>query len=127
MVVAKSGANAYFLKDHFSHTLSRPVPGSHLVHFFEKEKYRSNGMNSEIDKLSSDVKSIESDDDRSSNFGKTCQRVFGKPTLQTSTPKKSGEDISSQIIIISSKELPVSSYELSTIDVGSEAPSRVNP
>ena len=127
MVVLKSGANVYFLKDHFSQTLSRPVPGSHLVCFFEKEKYRSNGMNSEIDKLSSDVELIESDDDRSSNCGKTCQRVFGKPTLQTSTLKKSGEDISSQIIIISGKELPVSSDESSTIDVGTEAPSRANP
>ena len=45
----------------------------------------------------------------------------------TSTPKKSGDDISSQIIIISSKELPVSSDESSSIDVGSEGPSRVNP
>ena len=85
-------------------------------------------MNSEIQKLSSDVESIESDDDRSSNSGETCQRVFGKTTLPTtSTPKKFGENISSQIIIISSKELPLSSDELSSIDVGTEAPSRVNP
>ena len=127
-VVTKSGANAYYLKDHFHHTLSRPVPGSHLVHFFEKETYKSNGMNSEIQKLSSDVESIESDDDISSNSGETCQRVFGKMTLPTTcTPKMSGDDISSQIIIISSKELPVSSDESSSIDVGSEGPSRVNP
>ena len=127
-VVAKSGTNAYYLKDHFSQTLSRLVPGSHLVCFFEKETYKSNGMNSEIQKLPSDVESIESDVDISSNSGETCQRVFGKTTLPTtSTPKKSGEDISSQIIIISSKELPVSSDETSSIDVGTQGPSRVNP
>ena len=60
----------------------------------------------------------------------TCQRLSGKYTqLKTSTPKKDPDIIASQIVIISSKELPMSSDESSTciIDVGTEALSPMNP
>ena len=73
--------------------------------------------------MNTDVESVESDDDRSSTI--TCQRVSGKiPSPKTSTPKK---DIPSQIVIISSKELQMSSDDSSSIDVGTEALSQVNP
>ena len=42
-VVGKSGANAYYLMDHYSHKLTWSVPRSQLVHFYEKEKYKGDG------------------------------------------------------------------------------------
>ena len=73
--------------------------------------------------MNTDVESVEPDDDRSSTI--TCQRVFGKiPSPKTSTPKK---DIPSQIVIISQKELQISSDDSSSIDVGTEVLSPVNP
>ena len=85
-VVAKCGTNAYYLMDRYSHKLAQSVPGSHLVCFYKKVKYKSDGITSEIEPMNTDVESVESDDDRSSS--KTCQRVFGKiPSPKTSTPK----------------------------------------
>ena len=131
-IYAKCGANAYYLMDRYSHKLSCSVPGSQLCHFYEKAKYRSDGITSEIEPLNTDVESVdgesvESDDDRSSML--TCQRVSGKYTQpKTSTPKKDADNIALQIVIISSKELPMSSDDSSTctIDVGTEALSPVN-
>ena len=59
----------------------------------------------------------------------TCQGVETNQHNQwTSTPKKSGKLISSQILIISSKEMPLSSDDSSTIDVGTEkVPSPIKP
>ena len=127
-IYAKCGANAYYLMDRYSHKLSCSIPGSQLYHFYEKTKYRSDGLTSEIEPLNSDGESVESDDDRSSML--TCQRVSGKYTQpKMSTPKKDADNIVSQIVIISSKELPMSSDDSSTctIDVGTEAWSPVNP
>ena len=76
--------------------------------------------------MNTDVESVESDDDKNSSL--TCQRVFGKiPSPKTSMPKK---DVPSQIVIISSKELQMSSDDSSTtsiIDVGIESVAPVNP
>ena len=103
-MVGKSGANAYLLMDRYSHKLACSVPGSQLVHFFEKGKYKDDGKTSEIKPLNTDVDFVESDDDGSSSI--TCQRVSGKYTQpKTSTPKKNVDNIALQIIIISSKEL----------------------
>ena len=49
----------------------------------------------------------------------TCQRVeTNQCNLWMLTPKKAGKLISSWILIISSKETPLSSDDSSTIDVG---------
>ena len=122
----------------YSHKLSHRVPGSQLCHFYEKAKYRSDGITSEIEPLNTNVESVdgesvdgesvESDDDGSSLL--TCWRVSGKYTQpKMSTPGKDADNIALQIVIISSKELPVSSDESSTctIDVGTESLSPVNP
>ena len=132
-IYAKCGANAYYLMDRYSHKLSCSVPGSQLCHFYEKAKYRGDGITSEIEPLNTDVESVdgesvESDDDRSSVL--TWQRVSGKYTQpKMSTPKKDADNIALQIVIISSKELLMSSDESSTctIDVGTESLSPVNP
>ena len=101
MVVAKCGANAYYLMNRHSHKLVQSVPGSQLVCFYEKAKYKSDGITLEIEPMNTDVESVESDDDKNSTI--TCQRVFSKiPSPKTSSPKK---DVPSQIVIISSKEL----------------------
>ena len=60
----------------------------------------------------------------------TCQRVFAKYSPpKTSTPKKNVDNVGSQIVIISSKELHMSLDDSSicTIDVGTEALSPENP
>ena len=126
-IYAKCGANVYYLMDRYSHKLSCSVPGSQLCHFYEKAKYRSDGITSEIEPLNTNWESVESDDDRSSKL--TCQRVSGKYIqAKTSTPKKDADNIALQIVIISSKELPMSSDDSSTctIDVGTEALSPMN-
>ena len=124
MVIGKSGAAAYYLQDRFGHKLLKSVPASQLVHFYEKGVYKSDGVSSEIQPASSDV-----DSDEQGNTSDTCQCVHSPKSQQkTSTPKKDTGSIPSQIVIISSKELPVSSDESSTIDVGTEAPpSPINP
>ena len=48
-IYAKCGANAYYLMDRYSHKLSCSVPGSQLCHFYEKAKYRSDDITSEIE------------------------------------------------------------------------------
>ena len=126
MVVAKCGANAYYLMDWHSHKLVWSVPGSQLVHFYERAKYKIDCITSEIEPMNTNVESVESDDDKNSSL--TCQRVFSKiPSPKTSTPKN---DVPSQIAIISSKELQMSSDDsstTSTIDVGIESVAPVNP
>ena len=124
--MAKIGASVYYLKDHYGHKLLHSVPASHLVHFYEKGIYKSDGITSAINPTSSDVES-----DEPGNTPETCQRVHSRNSQQkTSTPKKDRGSIPSQIIIISSKELPLSSDESSTKDVSTEAdvpPSPTNP
>ena len=130
LVIGRGPSNLYFLQDHFSDKLTRGVPASHLVHFYENWKYTMTGPNSEIEPTEiysddmgvSQGQSCPSDED-------TCQRVETNQCNQwTLTPKKAGKLISSQILIISSKEMPLSSDDSSTIDVGTEqVPSPINP
>ena len=131
-IVVRSGASVYYLMDKYSHKLTHSVPGSQLCHFYERAKYRSDGITLEIEPLNTDGESVngesvESDDHRSSML--TCQRVSDKYTQpKTSMPKKNADNIALQIVIISSKELLMSSDDSSTctIDVGTEALSPVN-
>ena len=116
--MAKCGASAFYLKDCFGHELLRAVPASHLVHFYSKGVYKSDGVSSVIQPpTSSDAESEEP-----GNLSHTCQRVHSQEVHtqdsqnKTSTPKKNGGMIQSQLVIISNKELPVSSDESSTID-----------
>ena len=104
------------------------VPSSQLVHFYENAAYKAN---SEITKSDLDAQSTcssteqsDSNDDMVFNEakkhkGQFCQRVQTVPH-KTLTIKKYAKCIPSQIIIVLSKELPLSSDESSTIDVGSE-------
>ena len=112
--------------DRHSHKLVCSVPGSQLVYFYEKVKYKSDGITSEIEPMNTDIESIESDDENNSSV--TCQRVFSKiPSPKISLPIK---DVPSQIVIISSKELQMSSDEsstTSTIDVGIASVTPTNP
>ena len=129
-MIGRGPSNLYYLQDCFSHKLTREVPASRLVCFYENWKYTTTGPNSEIEPTEiysddmgvSQGQSGQSDED-------TCQRVETNQCNQwTSTSKKSGKLISSQILIISSKEMPLSSDDSSTIDVGTEkVPSPINP
>ena len=72
--------------------------------------------------LSDDDDYIPGNSDSPSHHQK-CQRMQSfqsQESMTTYTPKKSKNPVSSQIIIISSKELPHSSDESSTIDVGTD-------
>ena len=123
-IVAKCGASAFYLKECYGHKLLCSVPASHLVWFYDKGVYKSDGVSSVIQPTSSDAESGEP-----GNLSDTCQRVHSKDSQnKTSTPKKYHGMIPSQLVIVSSKELPVSSDESSTIDVGCEPmPSPINP
>ena len=123
-VVGRS-PSGYFLKDKFSHRLSRSVPSSQLVCFYENATYKANLdiTKSDVDAQStcSSTEQSDSNDDMVFNKakkckGQFCQRVQTVPH-KTLTPKKDAKCIPSQIIIVSSKELPLSSDESSTIDV----------
>ena len=112
--MAKCGASAFYFKDWYGHKLLHGVPASHLVHFYDKGVYKSDGMSSVIQPTCSDEESEES-----GNISDTCQRVHSQESQnKTSTPKKRDVMIQSQLVIISSKELPVPSDESSTINVG---------
>ena len=123
-IVAKCGASAFYLKDCYGHKLLHSVPTSHLVRFYDKGVYKSDGVSSVIQPTSGDAESEEP-----GNLFDTCQRVHSQDSQnKTSTPKKNHGMIPSQLAIISSKELPVSSDESSTMDVGYKPmPSPINP
>ena len=110
------------------------MPASQLVKFFENKTYQCDkktntvqGDDSESDlsvqmDLSDDDDYIPDNSDSPSHHQK-CQRMQSfqsQESMTTSTPKKSKKSVSSQIIIISSKELPHSSDESSTIDAGTD-------
>ena len=90
-------------------------PASHLVQFYDKGVYRTDGMSSVMLSTCSDAESDEPGNTQQSQDGttsETCQRVHTQDSqMKTSTSKKDKGSISSQIVIISSKELPVSSDE----------------
>ena len=114
-----STGNCY-LTDRYSHWLKKSVPTSQLVKFYEnKGSYQKkattlNNHLADVDKSFDPLSSMnDSDSDSSSN----CKRMRSyQPTshVVTSTP------IKSQIIIMSSKEMPPSSDESEMIDVASE-------
>ena len=111
------------------------MPATQLVKFYQNRTYacddkmnivqgEGDGSGNEID-LSDEM--ILSGDDipgNSKSKHQTCQRTESfqsapsQSSVAMSTPKKSNKLVSSQIIIISSKELPPSSDESSSIDVG---------
>ena len=117
-----SSTGNYYLTDRYSHWLKKSVPTSQLVKFYEnKGSYHKKGTinnhSADMDKSFDPLSSMnDSDSDSSSN----CKRMRSyQPTshVVTSTP------IKSQIIIMSSKEMPPSSDESETINVGSEMSS----
>ena len=130
LVIDRGPSNLCYLHDHFSYKLTRGVPASHLVHFYENQKYTMTAPNSEKEptEIYSDDMGVSQGQSGQSDKD-TCQRVETNQCNQLmSTPKKSGKPIPSQILIISSKEMPLSSDDSSTIDVATETvPSPINP
>ena len=83
-IVAKCGACAFYLKDHYGHKLLCSMPASHLVWFYDKGVYKNDDVSSIIQPTSSDPKSEEP-----GNLSDTCQRVHSQDSQnKTSTPKK---------------------------------------
>ena len=110
-----SAGNSYYLTDGHSHTLKKPIPASHFVHFYDnKGSYckRSDDFSYDDTSGSSDIDYL-SDEKNNCNRAKIYNPSESK-ILCTSIP------IKSQIVIMSSKEMPVSSDESETIDVGTE-------
>ena len=110
-----SAGNSYYLTDIHSHPLKKPIPASHLVHFYDnKGSYckRTDDCNYDDTSSSSDIDYL-SDKKNNCNRAKIYRPSESK-IPHTSTP------IKSQIVIMSSKEMPVSSDESETIDVGHE-------
>ena len=110
-----STGNSYYLTDCHSHPLKKCIPASHLVCFYDnKGSYSKRSGDCSYDDTSG-----SSDVDYLSDEKNNCNRAkIYKPSESklphTSTP------IKSQIVIMSSKEMPVSSDESETIDVGTE-------
>ena len=108
-----STGNSYYLINRHSHSLKKPVPASHLVHCYNNKGSHSK----ETDDCSYDEISSSSDLEDSSDEKSNCKRAkIYKPT-ESSNPVTS-TPIKSQIIIMSSKEMPPSSDESKMIDVG---------
>ena len=126
--VTGRSATGYFLHDRFSHQLLHSVPASQLVQFYENHTYKTNSNNTWFETESNDNSDDMSDDSNddmvftllSNHKGQSCQRANIPNLHKTLTPKKTQDTVSSQIVIVSSKELPMSSDESSTIDVGTE-------
>ena len=117
-------ATGYFLHNRFSHQLVHSVPASQLVQFYENQTYTTNSDNTWFETESNDM-SDDSQDDMVFTFssnckGQSCQRANIPNLHKTLTPKKTQDAVFSQIVIVSSKELPMSSDESSTIDIGTE-------
>ena len=110
-----SAGNSYYLSDRHSNPLKKPVPASHLVHFYDKKgSYckRTDDCNYDDTLSSSDIDYL-SDEKNNCNRAKIYRPSESK-IPHTSTP------IKPQIVIMSSKEMPVSSDESETINVGHE-------
>ena len=120
---------SYLLHDKYGHNLSKSVAANQLVLFHEKKRFKTNDKGeivevSESDAELSDVPMsnenimchVNNDTDTMSD-SPTCTRahVYHPTNPKTSTPVKS-----KQIIIASGQEVPVSSDESETIDVGVE-------
>ena len=104
------------------------VPALQLVQFYENQTYKTNSDNTQFKTESTGSSNDMSDDSNddmvfmlSTNCkGQSCQKANIPNFQKPSTPKKSQDTVSSQIVIVSSKELLMSSDESSTIDVGTE-------
>ena len=133
--VTGRSASGYFLRDRFSHQLLKSVPASQLVRFYENHTHRTNSKSTKFETESNGSGSEMTDDSTddmvftltSNGKGQSCQRASLQNLHKTSTPKKSQDTISSQIIIVSSKELPMSSDESSTIDVSTDLSTPKSP
>ena len=77
-VVGRS-QSGYFLKDRFSHWLSRSIPRSQLVHFYENATYKTNSDNSKLDV---DVESTCSSNEESDSNDDSGFNQESKPKRQ---------------------------------------------
>ena len=92
-MLAKSGASAYYLKDSYGHKLLCSMPASHLVWFYDKGVYKSDGMSSVIQPTCSDAESDEPGNTQHTQDGTTSdtfQRVHTQDS-QMKTPKRTRE------------------------------------
>ena len=121
--------NRFFLKDWHSHFLKRSVPTGHLVRYYENQlpfgKYgKSLNKNNESNSNDEGNDEMSSGSDRETDSGEVAKCTWGTPleSYQTCTPLTS-TPIKSQIVIMSSHEMPPSSDDSETIDVGIEFPT----
>ena len=124
VAIAINGSNI-FLKDRYSHYLKRSVPVNQLIQFHKDKLYKLD-VKSKVTFDSDDVESgvLEDGHLSQSNSGndfpsdtECCQRMRNYAASKaplTSTP------IKSQPVIVSSTEMPLSSDDSETIDVGNE-------
>ena len=117
---------SFFLKDKYSHFLKCSVPVNHLIQFHEDKLYKVDEKSKVTYDSDQDVESMVTEDRDLSHSNldnefpsdtECCKRtenyVASKNPL-TSTP------IKSQIVIVSSTEMPLSFDDSETIDVGNE-------
>ena len=126
VAISSTGTN-FFLKDKYSHFLKRSVPASHLVWLYENKMYKTDAKSkviteSQLTTQSSDVDGdIDSiDSDQSENLTLTCQCTSTPPLVKQHVPKTS-TPIKSQIVIMSSTDMPFSSDDSLILDVGTES------
>ena len=133
MAISNNGSN-FILKDKYLHFLKHSVPVNQLIQFHEDKLYRLDERSKVTFDSDEDVESVvvEDRDLSQSNLDndfpsdtECCQRTknyAASKTPLTSTPVKS------QIVIVSSTEMPLLSDDSETIDVGNErAVAVLNP
>ena len=132
MIISRCANGKFRLKDCYSHCLKTSFHPSKLVRFYEDKMYKLNEKGQvdhevdvfdEVDIDMSLVKSSQNeissdckDDDVGDNYSTACERVRQYNPSPKSGPVTS-KPIKSQIVIMSSQEMPPSSDESETIDV----------
>ena len=125
LVVPCGTSGNYYLKDKYSHYLQRSVPPSQLVKFHEKKVYKMDRNAKIVLEQSSDDGCNKLDDDfemcseEESGITSSCRCVMSKEKASQS-PTMTSAPIKSQIVIMSSTEMPLPSDESVMIDVGVE-------
>ena len=123
--ISNDGSN-FWLKDKYSHFLKRSVVVNHLVMFYENKYYQVDSQKKIVSKVETDTEPMSTDEestvvdkckanlDLSPTYQKTSTNYKQKQTPLTSTP------IKSQMVIVSSTEMPLSSDDSEIIHVGTE-------
>ena len=119
-IVSRSENGLYFLKDKYSHCLHKPISGSLLVKFYEDKLYKVDHVSSMVSEESDNQEKNVQESDKSSDFDKCCKCTDLYDFSQKAQCPVTSTPIKSQIVIMSNKEMEISSYESDTISVGTE-------